>query len=179
MIIDKIIAKVVQYSLSAAIAKDLEPMVERFLAMRVSEGAAMFTVLSGQLNEIETLVGAAAGLLEARRAELATNLRTALARVMENADGVDENRLAQELAVLAVKTDVTEEIDRLNAHIVAARDLLAKGGPLGRKLDFLSQEFNREANTLCSKAQSKDLTRIGLDLKTVIDQMREQVQNVE
>ena len=81
--------------------------------------------------------------------------------------------------MLAVKADVTEEIDRLTAHVAAARDLIAKGSPVGRKLDFLMQEFNREANTLCSKSQNTDLTRIGLDLKAVIDQMREQVQNVE
>jgi uncharacterized protein (TIGR00255 family) len=81
--------------------------------------------------------------------------------------------------MLTVKTDVTEEIDRLSAHVAAARALLANGGAVGRKFDFLTQEFMREANTLCSKAGSTDLTRIGLDLKTVIDQMREQVQNVE
>ena len=93
--------------------------------------------------------------------------------------GLDETRLAQELALLTVKNDVTEEIDRLTAHVAAARALIADPAPAGRKLDFLAQEFNREANTLCSKAQSTGLTRIGLDLKAVIDQMREQVQNVE
>ena len=98
---------------------------------------------------------------------------------MANADGVDEARLAQELALIAVKNDVTEELDRLTAHIAAARALLVETGPVGRKFDFLMQEFMREANTLCSKAQALALTRIGLDLKTVIDQMREQVQNVE
>lgn len=87
--------------------------------------------------------------------------------------------MAQELALLAVKSDITEELDRLRAHVAAARALLAQGGAVGRKLDFLSQEFNREANTLCSKAQNADLTALGLDLKAVIDQMREQVQNVE
>ena len=86
---------------------------------------------------------------------------------------------AQELALIAVKQDVTEELDRLTAHVDAARALLAEDGPVGRKFDFLMQEFMREANTLCSKAQALRLTRIGLDLKTVIDQMREQVQNVE
>ncbi|MBM3616677.1 MAG: DUF1732 domain-containing protein, partial [Alphaproteobacteria bacterium] len=94
-------------------------------------------------------------------------------------DGVDETRLAQELALLAVKNDVTEELDRLAAYVAAARGFLAETGPVGRKFDFLMQELMREANTLCSKAQSMALTRIGLDLKTVIDQMREQVQNVE
>ncbi|MEM9852627.1 MAG: DUF1732 domain-containing protein, partial [Pseudomonadota bacterium] len=89
------------------------------------------------------------------------------------------DRLAQELALLAVKSDVAEELDRLAAHITAARALLADQGPMGRKFDVLTQEFNREANTLCSKAGYEPLTRIGLDLKTTIDQMREQVQNVE
>ncbi len=116
---------------------------------------------------------------EARRADVAENLRVQLARVLDNSDGADETRVAQELAMLAVKADVTEEIDRLGAHVKAARDLLVAGSPIGRKLDFLSQEFNREANTICSKAQSVELTTIGLELKAVIDQMREQVQNVE
>ena len=90
-----------------------------------------------------------------------------------------EARLAQELALIAVKADLTEELDRLEGHVAAARQLLAETGPVGRKFDFLTQEFNREANTLCSKAQAGDLTAIGLEMKVVIDQMREQVQNVE
>ena len=94
-------------------------------------------------------------------------------------EAMDPARLAQELALLAVKTDITEELDRLAAHVSAARAHLTDGAGVGRKLDFLMQEFMREANTLCSKAQSLTLTRIGLDLKTVIDQMREQVQNIE
>jgi len=106
-------------------------------------------------------------------------LRDGLSRILAATDAVDATRLAQELALLAVKTDVTEELDRLTAHVAAARTHLADSAPVGRKLDFLMQEFMREANTLCSKAQSLRLTRIGLDLKTVIDQMREQVQNVE
>ncbi|MEL6689770.1 MAG: DUF1732 domain-containing protein, partial [Pseudomonadota bacterium] len=92
---------------------------------------------------------------------------------------IDEAKLAQELAQLAIKSDVMEEIDRLEAHIVAARDLIGTDGPVGRKLDFLMQEFNREANTLCSKSGDTTLTAIGLDLKVTIDQMREQIQNVE
>jgi uncharacterized protein (TIGR00255 family) len=91
----------------------------------------------------------------------------------------DPARVAQELAMLVVKADVTEELDRLSTHVAAASALLADGGAIGRKFDFLMQEFMREANTLCSKSGDKELTRIGLDLKTVIDQMREQVQNVE
>ena len=98
---------------------------------------------------------------------------------MEGHDSIDEQRVAQELALIAVKADVTEEIDRLRTHVEAARVLLGADGAVGRKLDFLMQEFNREANTLCSKAQSAPLTAVGLELKTVIEQMREQVQNVE
>jgi len=165
--------------LAKAITKDFKDVFKRFLAMRRSEGKAMHALLSGHVDEIERLVGAATDLLDQRRDDMAMALRTAMQRVLENSDGVDEQRLSQELAMIAVKTDVTEEIDRLGAHIEAARLLLAAKEPIGRKLDFLSQEFNREANTLCSKAQSKALTGVGLDLKVVIDQMREQVQNVE
>ena len=99
--------------------------------------------------------------------------------MLDNTDRADPDRVAQELALLAVKADVTEEIDRLTAHVAAARDLLIEAVAVGRKMDFLMQEFNREANTLCSKAQNTELTRIGLALKALIDQMREQVQNVE
>ena len=99
--------------------------------------------------------------------------------VLDEASALSEDRLAQEVALLLIKADVREEIDRLSAHIASARDLLAEGGPSGRRLDFLCQEFNRESNTLCSKAAEVDLTRIGLDLKAVIEKFREQVQNVE
>jgi uncharacterized protein (TIGR00255 family) len=117
--------------------------------------------------------------LAARADDMRSSFEAAIARVMDSRADMDEARIAQEIAVLAVKSDVTEEIDRLHAHITAARDLLASGIPVGRKLDFLCQEFNREANTLCSKAQNAQLTEIGLALKVLIDQMREQVQNVE
>ena len=162
-----------------ALLADFEPVLESFLTMRAAEGTALESVLSDQLDTIEKLTADASAAAEARRAETADNLRVQLSRVLENSDGADEARVAQELAIIAVKADVTEEIDRLGAHVTAARDLLAAGSPIGRKLDFLSQEFNREANTVCSKAQSVALTTIGLELKTVIDQMREQVQNVE
>ena len=163
----------------AALKGAFAAILSDFVNMRASEGAALKAVLFDQLDEIDTLQSRAAALAEARKPQMAETLRTNLARVLDNADKVDEARVAQELALLAVKADVTEEIDRLKAHVSAARDLLAKGGAVGRKLDFLMQEFNREANTLCSKAQNSDLTAIGLDLKSVIDQMREQVQNIE
>ncbi len=164
--------------LRAALETDFEALLESFLAMRHSEGAALATLLSGHLDEIARLTEAADAAARARLPQVQAALRAALARVMEAADAADEGRIAQELALLAVKADVTEEIDRLRAHVAAARALLADGGTIGRKLDFLAQEFNREANTLCSKSQDADLTMIGLGLKTAIDQMREQVQNV-
>jgi uncharacterized protein (TIGR00255 family) len=165
--------------LRAAILADLPALLSEFNAMRAAEGAALNGVIVAQLDRIAALTVDAKAEAEARRDASATALRDALAKVLANADGVDEARLTQELAMLAVKNDVTEELDRLTAHIAAARDLLTETAPVGRKFDFLMQEFMREANTLCSKAQSLRLTRIGLDLKTVIDQMREQVQNVE
>lgn len=165
--------------LRAAIMADLPALLDAFVAMRASEGAALHDVIALQLDRIAALTADAATEAAARRDASATILRDALAKVLANADGVDETRLAQELAMIAVKNDVTEELDRLVAHVDAARALLADAGQVGRKFDFLMQEFMREANTLCSKAQALALTRIGLDLKTVIDQMREQVQNVE
>lgn len=165
--------------LLAVLLDDLSPLLEDFAAMRRTEGAALDKVIHQQIDRIETLTRRAAKAAMARRDDMAKTLRENLARVLDNTDGADPDRVAQELAMLAVKADVMEELDRLCAHVDAARELMEKPGPVGRKLDFLMQEFMREANTLCSKSQSVDLTRIGLDLKAVIDQMREQVQNVE
>jgi uncharacterized protein (TIGR00255 family) len=165
--------------LRAAILADLPALLADFAAMRAGEGAALAAVLGAQLDRIAALTAEAQREAASRAVTQAETLRDAVARVLSTTDAVDEGRLAQELALLAVKTDVTEELDRLSAHIDAARAHVADPAPAGRKLDFLMQEFMREANTLCSKAQSLALTRIGLDLKTVIDQMREQVQNVE
>lgn len=165
--------------LRAALMADLPDLLVAFDAMRRAEGEALDRVLRDQLDRIEALVADAATEALARRELAETSLREALARLLANAEGFDETRIAQELALLAVKQDVTEELDRLRAHVTAARGHLEERAPIGRKLDFLVQEFMREANTLCSKAQSLALTRVGLDLKTVIDQMREQIQNVE
>ena len=166
-------------ALAKTLTADFANVLKDFNAMRSSEGAALAQVLEGQLSEVANLTAEAAGLAEARKDEMAETLKRNLARVMDNTEGADEARVAEELALIAVKADVTEEIDRLTTHVQAARDLIGQGGPVGRKLDFLMQEFNREANTLCSKAQHSGLTNIGLALKAVIDQMREQVQNVE
>lgn len=166
-------------ALKDILVKDFAPILSDFVDMRDQEGAALKSILSEQVTQIEDLVQSASDVLGQRRADLDASFRGTLQRVLDNTDGLDQQRIEQEIALIAVKTDVMEEIDRLKAHVVAARKLLKEGVKIGRKFDFLSQEFNREANTLCSKSQHKDLTVIGLELKAVIDQMREQVQNVE
>ena len=178
-VVDQSAVEVDTAALRSAILADFPALLADFNAMRAAEGAALAGILTAQITRIADLVAQAKQAAIARQDEAAQSLRDAVARILAQSDVVDPARLAQELALLAVKTDITEEIDRLTAHVQAARDLLAETGQIGRKFDFLVQEFLREANTLCSKAQSIALTRIGLDLKTVIDQMREQVQNVE
>lgn len=162
-----------------AILKSVEEAFKALAAMRRAEGAKLADILGQQLDRIERLVAAArdnpARSVEAIRARLAEQV----SRLMETNSSFDRDRLHQEAVLLATRADIAEEIDRLFAHIEAARRLLQSNEPAGRQLDFLAQEFNREANTLCSKASDRSLTAIGLELKTVIDQMREQVQNIE
>ena len=165
--------------LSKALLAQADELIASFDAMRQSEGGALAIVLKGQLSEIETLTTSANETAKLRAVDVAATLQRNLAKIITNTDNLDQDRVAQELALLAVKADITEEVDRLAAHVKAAETLLAEDRPVGRKMDFLMQEFNREANTLCSKAQNAKLTRIGLALKVLIDQMREQVQNVE
>lgn len=150
-----------------------------FAEARAQEGTALHAILAAQVDRIAVLVTDAGDTVEARDARSGEVLRQKVLALLDTTEIVDEGRLAQELAVLAVKADVTEELDRLRTHVDAARELLAAKEPVGRKFDFLAQEFNREANTLCSKSGSAELTQIGLDLKVLIDQMREQIQNVE
>jgi len=165
--------------LTAQLTAEFADLLAAFIEMRESEGQALAEILDGQLRQLSDLTVQAAKLAEQRKDKMADALKDNLARVLDNAQGADPDRVAQELALIAVKADITEEVDRLKAHVAAARDLLAQDAAVGRKLDFLMQEFNREANTLCSKAQSAELTSVGLELKAVIDQMREQVQNIE
>ncbi len=165
--------------LVAQLKSEFGKLLAAFIDMREAEGTSLANILEDQLVKVAELTDQAAGLVEKRHSETAQSLRDNLARVMDNAQGADADRVAQELAMIAVKADITEEIDRLSTHVEAAKELLTKDGPVGRKLDFLMQEFNREANTLCSKSQNAELTSVGLELKAVIDQMREQVQNVE
>lgn len=164
---------------NAALLKGFEAALKELVAMRGREGEIIGGVLSGRIAEIEKLAKAAevspARSLEAIRARLGEQVKELLAA----SSALDPERLHQEAALLAAKADVREELDRLNAHVDAARALLKNGGAVGRKLDFLAQEFNREANTLCSKSNDVSLTAIGLALKTAVDQFREQVQNIE
>lgn len=162
-----------------AVQAGLEAALDSLNAMRLSEGARLVQVLSGQLDEVERLAAAAETTASLRPEAVRERLRLQVEALLQAAPALSEERLAQEAALLAAKGDVREELDRLKAHVAAARELLAGGGAIGRRLDFLCQEFNREANTLCSKAADVELTRIGLDLKAVIEQFREQVQNIE
>ncbi|MEE3070969.1 MAG: DUF1732 domain-containing protein, partial [Pseudomonadota bacterium] len=131
-----------------------------------------------QVDEIAAQLDAIRAIVPDRAAVQSESLKTGIARLLE-AEALDAARLHQEAALLAVKSDITEEIDRLTVHVEAARKLIAAKVPVGRKFDFLCQEFNREANTLCSKSQHSGLTELGLEMKVTIDQMREQIQNVE
>ncbi|PWJ20842.1 YicC family protein [Jannaschia seohaensis] len=156
---------------------DLADLVAAWDADRAREGAALREVLSAQIDEIARLRQAAIDLAPARADHIAETFRAAAARL--EAAQIADDRVRQEIAALAVKADIAEELDRLAVHIDAARALLDADGPVGRRLDFLTQEFVRETNTICSKSGLSELTAIGLELKTVIDRLREQVQNVE
>jgi uncharacterized protein (TIGR00255 family) len=164
---------------TAALEADLVSAFKSLTKMRRAEGKRLETMIVDHLAQIESLVADAAGAEAARPEALRARLQAQVDELLGMSPALPEERLAQEAAVLVAKSDVREELDRLRAHIAAARDLIGEGGAIGRRLDFLCQEFNREANTLCSKSWDVSLTRIGLDLKSTIDQLREQVQNIE
>lgn len=166
-------------ALGADILAGLDEAIIALRAARAREGAALALILNARLAEIERLAGEAerspARTPEAIRAKLAEQV----AALLDAAPALDPARLHQEAVLLATRADIREELDRLAAHVAAARALLAKGTPIGRQLDFLAQEFNRETNTLCAKSNDRGLTAIGLDLKVAVDQFREQIQNLE
>lgn len=168
---------VVRAAVEAAMTSTLLAAIDALKASRLAEGAALLPVLTGQVDRIAELVTAAG----AEAAGQPVVIRDRFARRLKELAGeaASEERIIQEAAALAVKADVREELDRLDAHVASARGLLASEAAAGRRLDFLTQEFMREANTLCSKSATPALTAIGLDLKAVIEQFREQVQNVE
>jgi uncharacterized protein (TIGR00255 family) len=165
--------------LEAAIVSSFEGTLKAIADARMQEGKALFTILSAHVDSIERLTANARRDPSRGTDAIKTRLAGQVALLMDAARELDEARLYQEAAFLATKADIQEELDRLETHVASARKLLADGGPVGRKLDFLSQEFNREANTLCSKSNAASITAIGLELKAVVDQFREQVQNLE
>lgn len=165
--------------IDALLLTECARLLAQLAAMRAEEGKRLQPILTGQLDDIAFLITDAIGSAALDPAHLKTKLKSQVAALLEAGAGLSEERLAQEVALVIGKADVREELDRLSAHVTAARKLLAASEPIGRKLDFLCQEFNREANTLCSKANDIGLTRIGLSLKAAIEQFREQVQNIE
>jgi uncharacterized protein (TIGR00255 family) len=169
-------------ALDRALAATLDEVLKALAAARAAEGKALARVIDGHIVEIEGLCRRAAERAAAQIGTLRARFDSQLAELLERAPPLSEERFAQEVALLVGKADVREELDRLAAHIAQARTLLAEArpdNPVGRKFDFLCQEFNREANTLCSKSADIELTRVGIDLKGAIERMREQVQNVE
>lgn len=163
----------------AAVLAGLRSALTALAAARRQEGARLVPVVSGHLDAIAALCAEAGALAATQPAALRARLIQVLQDLAGSVPALSADRLAQEAALLALKADIREELDRLVAHVAQARELLAKGEPCGRRLDFLSQEFNREANTLCSKSTDVALTRVGMALKTTIDQFREQIQNIE
>ncbi len=162
-----------------AIIKDLTTALDDIVQARTTEGERLQTAISEQINQIENYIAAAEALPHRQPENIQERLKVQIERLLNTGAELDEQRLHQEAVLLAAKADIEEELERLKSHVAAGRELLAGEGAAGRRLDFLTQEFNRETNTICSKSNDTELTRIGLGLKAVIDQMREQVQNIE
>lgn len=173
------ISEVEQSSRDAGIIASLTEAVIALNAARLEEGARLNETLTAQVSRISELTQAAKDNPARTTKAVKARLKEQIARLLQTSDSFDPDRLHQEAVIVATRADIQEEIDRLDAHVAAAKELLISKEPVGRKLDFLAQEFNREANTLCSKAGDKTMSAIGLELKTIIDQLREQVQNIE
>ncbi len=168
-----------QKKLEAAMLSSLEQATAGLKHNREQEGGALSTILLGLVQQVQDLTNAAEHDPSRSSEAISARLQEQLGRVDGLNGELDRDRLHQEVALLATKADIREELDRLAAHTAAAGDLIQYGSPIGRKLEFLAQEFNRECNTLCSKSNAVSLTNIGLELKVVIDQFREQCLNVE
>ena len=168
-----------QERLEQALLQGLGTALDQLIAARSAEGARLKSVLADQLRQIADLVGRAAKAPGRQPDVIRARLAEQVNRLVETGGGLTPERLHQEALLLAAKADIQEELDRLTAHIDAADELLDQDQPVGRRLEFLAQEFNREANTICSKAADIEISRTGLELKTVIDQLREQIQNIE
>jgi uncharacterized protein (TIGR00255 family) len=163
----------------AGLLAGLKGALERLAAARRQEGVQLGAVVGGHIDTIAALCREARDLAATQPEAIKARLLQQIAELAQAVPALSPERLAQEAVLLAVKADIREELDRLTAHVDQARAILGKGEPCGRRLDFLSQEFNREANTLCSKSADVALTRVGLALKQAIDQFREQIQNIE
>ncbi|MET0869559.1 MAG: YicC/YloC family endoribonuclease [Methyloceanibacter sp.] len=166
-------------ALHLAMIASLAGTLDELVRARSGEGERLQAVVEKQLKTIARLIEIAAAAAAQQPAAIAARLAEMVGRLSEASATLDPERLHQEALLLAARADIQEELDRLRAHVAAANELIASGQPVGRKFDFLAQEFNREANTICSKAADIETTRTGLELKTVIDQLREQVQNIE
>jgi len=163
----------------AAMMATFETALDQFVENRAAEGARLAAVLAAEVAEIESLVERVRASPARKPETIAARLGEQIQRLLATSNTFEPERLHQEAVLVATRADVEEELQRLVVHIAAARDLLAETAPVGRKFDFLTQEFNREANTLCSKANDPDMSRCGQSMKVLIDQMREQVANIE
>ncbi len=169
----------VREEIEAGMLGDFEIALEELLAARRSEGAHLTDIVLQKISEIAALTKSIETSPARAPEAIQKRLKDQVARLMDTNSGLDEARLHQEAVLVATRADVEEEVKRLAAHVAAAKDLVDSNDPIGRQLDFLAQEFNREANTICSKAGANDISQAGLALKTAIDQLREQVQNIE
>jgi uncharacterized protein (TIGR00255 family) len=151
----------------------------QLVVMRQHEGTALGQILLQRMGEIEQLAKKAETAPGRKPDAVKARLAEQIAMLLETSDRFDPDRLSQEALLIAAKADIREELDRIASHVAQARDMIAKGGPVGRRLDFLAQEFNREVNTCCSKSNDIELTNTGLEMKNVVEQFREQVQNLE
>ena len=165
--------------LKSVMLDKLPELIKKFIETRRIEGQGLQAILVEKLSSIMEFIKEIDRILPDRSRHLKKNFKTALDKIINEQNQVDENRLEQEIALLVIKQDIQEELDRLKVHIVSMQDLVNSSNVVGKKLDFLSQELNREVNTICSKSQYSDLTKLGIEMKTLVDQFREQVQNVE
>jgi uncharacterized protein (TIGR00255 family) len=163
----------------AAAAKAFDEALDNLVAMRRREGTSLGQILSQRLDEVEVLAKRAEAAPGRKPDAVRARLAEQVAALLETTDRFDADRLAQEALLIAAKADIREELDRIASHLAQARELIGKGGPVGRRLDFLAQEFHREVNTTCSKSNDLELTNTGLEMKSVVEQFREQVQNLE
>ena len=168
-----------QAALYHALLAGLARVLDELVHARAAEGERLEAVISKQLATIAALVGRASDAAARQSEALGARLAEQVARLTKASAGLDPERLHQEALLLVAKADIQEELDRLRAHLAAANELIESNQPVGRKIEFLAQELNREANTICSKASDIEISRTGIELKTVIDQLREQVQNIE